>query len=142
MIFSSLDSFQQQVSNYYHSIPKNWKEEAVKGFALGFTVSTILTLNPAIGLTAGILSATATLIHALITPFFNKFFADHTMSYSVEMLRGSVAIVSAACLGAAFANALIIESIFFNLLIYGIRIIVQNQELCKYNHTNFITMIL
>src|ERR1700730_10861602 len=107
------------LSNYVRNIPSNTPTEAIKSFGISFTVATILSANPVHGAICGTLAATATLVQALVSPFFDQ---TRPLTDFEALFRNCIAFTGAAALGfAAFGTAAKVKTLigfaFLNMVI-------------------------
>lgn len=90
----SLVSIRDGIANYYTHIPQNTVKQVVSSAVIGVIWGTAVSGgNLAGGITCGSLYALASLIHALITPFFRVLVEEgkNGLSWSEELGRVSLA---------------------------------------------------
>src|ERR1700724_1635887 len=79
--------------NYYNAIPNNWWNESLKGAGIAFVIATVASGHPLPGLICAALSATATIIYALVTPLFKLALGENrNLTWMEEMIRGGVSM--------------------------------------------------
>ena len=105
------------LNDYCNALPKNITTALGKAAFRGLCIGIIFG-NPIAGVA---LSVTATLVHALITPFFKEFYSDRThLKFADEVLRSFSAI--SIVIGAVFlidggtAYSLIETSLLISLI--------------------------
>ena len=140
-IGNSISNFATSVQkfgvNYVDNIPKNSAKQIVKSFAVMFVVDTILTANPIHGLVFGALSATATLLHAAVSPVFKSILNNPIeLKFREEFIRGGVAIVGTGIVALLIGNPVVISLVFLNAIFYGIRLAIGDDSLFDVNKTN------
>jgi hypothetical protein len=113
-------SMYHAAQGYYNQIPQNTFQAMAQSFTVGFVAQTLLRNDPKIGLTAGIVSATAAAIYALITPLFIRICGHNPLTWNEEMCRGSIAIIATGCIAAAFGNRGVIQHLFFFSIMHGL----------------------
>lgn len=106
---------------YCHGIPKNTFTESVKAFAGSFTVTTLLTGNIICGAVHGTLAFLATNIYGFVTPLFNAISENPTkLSWSLEVVRVSIALTGTALAGAAAGYTIALKGLSGRIMFYAI----------------------
>lgn len=100
-------------------IPDDTQEKMLVAASTAFVLQSLL-VHPVSGLVAAGLSALATLIHGLITPFFAYLAKNRALSWPEEILRGSLALMITAALCHGIDK---IQLIYDNILFYSLRVI-------------------
>lgn len=100
-------------------VPEDMGKKMLVGASTAFVLQSLL-LHPGAGLIAAGLSAVATLVHAFITPFFAKLAKDTNLSWSEEILRGSLSLMITAALCHGIDK---IQLIYDNILFYSCRVL-------------------
>lgn len=133
---AALKSVTNFASSYVDNIPKNTAQQVVKSFVVMFVVDTIVTANPIHGLVMGGLSATATLLHAAVTPLFKAVLGNRPLNYGEEFIRGGVALVGTGAIALLIGNPVVISLVFLNAVFYGIRLAISDGNMFDVNKTN------
>lgn len=130
-------SVQKFGASYVDNIPKNSAQQVIKSFAVMFVVDTLLTANPIHGLVMGSLSATATILHAAVSPIFKSVLNNpRELKFSEEFIRGSVAIIGTGVVALLIGNPVVISLVFLNALLYGIRLSISGDSMFDVNKAN------
>lgn len=104
-----INNMYQGAQNYWKEIPQNTFRQMVASFTAGFVISTVMASNAKDGLFTGAVSASAALIHGLVTPLFKEFCGQGFLTFEQEVCRSSISIIGAAYLAKAFGNPIIIK---------------------------------
>ncbi|MBX9587526.1 MAG: hypothetical protein K2X50_09755 [Gammaproteobacteria bacterium] len=90
--------------DYYDAIPANTKSEVLNSFKIGSIVYATISRNLLGGIYCGALSATASLIYALITPLMRSISGRAEFTGTEEFIRTGIAMLAAVQLATAFTN--------------------------------------
>ncbi len=115
-----IDNMYQHARLYWQDVPSNTLTEMIYAFGTGFFVATVIRTDPIKGLIAGSLSAVATAIHGLVTPFFKRLTGGRDLTWGEEMCRTLTGIVTVGCAAAVMGHSSIIEQLPGMGLIFGI----------------------
>lgn len=129
----------QGAQNYLNEVPANTGKQMIFNAGWGFIVETICTGSPGKGATAAAVTALATAIYALATPFFKYLFNSAHLDWGGEMCRTFTAIIGAGCITAAFGNRVILDKIGFLALLWGL-ITCINPARGDLNRTSFLVL--
>ncbi len=141
-VSSYASSVQRFGASYVDNIPKNSAKQVVKSFAVMFVVDTLLTANPIHGLVFGALSATATLLHAAVSPVFKAILNDpRELKFREEFIRGGIAIIGTGVVALLIGNPVVISLVFLNAIFYGIRLAIGDDSLFDVNKTNVMVFL-
>lgn len=130
-----INNMYQHAHAYWQDVPQNTAKEMVYAFGTGFFIATVVRQDPIKGLIAGSLSALATAIHGLVTPFFKQLTGGRDLTWGEEMCRALTGVITAACVASAFGNTsifqkLIVEGLFFSFITW------LEPSRCSINHAS------
>lgn len=128
----SNNSIVDQIKNYFTTLPPNWKAQALEGGIFHAFSAIIFTGNPVLAIGCGILSATATTIHAISTPLFKNIKTGS--QWGNEMLRGGVALTLTYCISMALGGKLAVKKLAISLFAYGILLVANPSENTGHAH--------
>jgi hypothetical protein len=118
------------MSYYYENLPEKIPQALMGSFATAFVVRSVIRSDPKLGLIAGAVSMSATLIHALVTPLFKNANGNFdSLTWNQEMARGSMAIIGAGYVSKALGHSNPFEYLFIDVALHAFRIHMESIHL-------------
>ncbi|MBA2367659.1 MAG: hypothetical protein H0V82_01375 [Candidatus Protochlamydia sp.] len=118
-----LTAVQNQMSYYYENLPEQIPQSLLTSFATAFVIRSVTRSDPKLGLIAGAVSMSASLIHALAAPIFKYVVVNDSLTWNQEMARGTMAIIGAGYVEKALVGtANPFEYLFVDVAIHALRL--------------------
>lgn len=123
-INNTVDNLYNYGTVYYDELPKNTFVNIPISF-LAVSLFERMSRGHAIFMPS-FLAATATAIHAFVTPLFKRFYGNRDLRWTEEMCRTSITLIGQVCVATAlsvntaFSGITIIETLFIKIVIMGL----------------------
>lgn len=127
------------IQKYIHDIPSNTVTQMAYAAGAGFFIETIFTSDPTRGLVVAGISALATAIHGLASPFFYSLTGRSQLTWGEEMCRTFTAIIGGGLAAKALGFNSIMQDLFSLAVIYGIIYFISDPNR-NLNKTNVIVL--
>lgn len=106
---------------YWKDIPNNSTKQILYSFIAAAAFRTVVTADFRAGVYGGAIAASATLIHAMVTPIFLKFLAYKSrLTWEEELCRTMIALLGAGYVGSALGDMSVIRNIFQATILYSL----------------------
>lgn len=109
----------QSFQDYMKEVPSNTGQQMAYAAAAAFIIRTVTSGSPQKGVVAAALSALATAVHGLISPFFKQIIGRNQLNWGEEMCRTMGSIIITGCVAAAYGDRSIFNSLVGLSIIYG-----------------------
>jgi|GEM_PF-3534123 len=120
---STVNPIIQPFNKYANQIPKDAPKTAGTWFAISFTVTTIVTKSLKLGVLGGVLSATATMIDALIKPIMNNLLKEvhnPTVAYIINDVVVLSILTVLIAVSAPYTGVALSLDILSRIVIFGL----------------------
>jgi len=130
-------------NNYLKDVPKNTLLQVRNAFLIGSVVTLISSSALTTALRVGAFWGTATAIHGLITPLFKGKATGTTLDFSVEMVRGGIALGIVSLFAKVMGYRVDGHFLIGQLAFYALRLAIQSHsDMQSTQRTNIIAPIL
>lgn len=121
-LIKNLTNIRNSLEDYSNQIILD-KKAIAKSVICSFVVSTVITSNPLIGVTAAALSAIATVVSAVTIPIFRKIFENNgVFSWKERIIVICSSLIIVGGIASDFGSSLLIHSLFISTLLNWILI--------------------
>lgn len=140
-INNEISVLDRAVRYYFSNIPKNTALAAAKAFAVAFVIETVVSGNPVVGLVTAGYSATASIIHGLVTPLFKLVIGqDRLLTWHEEMLRGCISYIATGSIALALGNPAVLNVLFISAVFYGLKVILRGDSWRSLDSANWLVV--